>query len=82
MYLLDQEVNKRYPGGQDRKWARRFLLCQHIRSASISLVHEKYYEEAFHLYRRTWAWQLRFKRVRYLAGLPSMILESRMRDTV
>jgi hypothetical protein len=68
MYLLDQEVNGEYPGGQERQWERRYLLCQHIRSASLALLREGCLREAAILYRRTFIWQLRFLRLRYLAG--------------
>jgi GT2 family glycosyltransferase len=81
MHLLDQEVNGEYPGGRERQWERRYLLCQHTRSASLSLLREGYLEEAATLYRRTFGWQLRFLRVRYLAGFPGLALWAMLRPS-
>ncbi|MCS3665220.1 glycosyltransferase family 2 protein [Salinibacter ruber] len=74
MHLLDREVHGEYPGGRERRWERRYLLCQHTRSASLSLLREGHLAEAATLYRRTFGWQLRFLRVRYLAGFPGVAL--------
>lgn len=81
MHLLDQEVNGEYPGGRERQWERRYLLCQHTRSASLSLLREGYPKEAAMLYRRTFRWQLRFLRVRYLAGFPTVALWTMLRPS-
>lgn len=73
-YLIDQEMAGSYPGGEGKQRERRFLLCQHVRSASLALLREAYYREAIALYMRTFSWQLRFGRFRYLAGFPAMAL--------
>lgn len=81
MHLLDREVHGEYPGGRERQWERRYLLCQHTRSASLSLLREGYPKEAAMLYRRTFVWQLRFLRVRYLAGFPGVALWTMLRPS-
>jgi hypothetical protein len=78
MYLLDREVQGEYPGGKARRWERRYLLCQHVRSASLALLRKEYFEEARTLYRRTFSWQLRFLRLRYLAGFPGLVFWNRL----
>lgn len=69
-YLLDQEASGAYPGGPERRSQRRYLLCQHVRGASLSLVRTGHEQKALDLYRRTLSWQLSFGRFRYVAGFP------------
>jgi glycosyltransferase involved in cell wall biosynthesis len=79
MYLLDQEEAGCYPGGRERERERRYLLCQHIRSASLGLLRQGYRREAVTLFRRTLRWQMRFFRVRYVAGFPFLAAWSEIR---
>jgi hypothetical protein len=69
-YLLTQERAGTYPGGEGRRKNRRFLLCQHVRSASVELAKSGNTQKAFDLYRRSLPWQLRFGRLKYALGFP------------
>jgi len=69
-YLLDQEEAGAYPGGSERQDERRYLLCQHIRSASLSLAQQGHTRTAFDLYRRTLPWQISLGRFKYVTGFP------------
>jgi glycosyltransferase involved in cell wall biosynthesis len=69
-YLIRQERAGAYPGGEERRRDRRYLLCQHIRSASVELVKAGYIASAFDLYRRSLLWQLKFGRCKYILGFP------------
>jgi glycosyltransferase involved in cell wall biosynthesis len=75
MYILDKERKGAYPGGSGRRWERRYLMCQHVRSASLALLQQGLLREAWVLYRRTLPWQLRFGRLRYAGGFPGLLLK-------
>ena len=76
MYILDREEQGAYPGGDSRKWERRYLLCQHVRSTSISLLRAGHIQKAWALYRRTLQWQVHFRRVKYLLGFPVLLIKA------
>lgn len=76
MYILDREEQGVYPGGDSRKWERRYLLCQHVRSTSISLLRAGHIQKAWALYRRTLQWQVHFRRVKYLLGFPVLLIKA------
>lgn len=71
-YLLSQERAGAYPGGKKRQEDRRYLLCQHIRSASLDLAKSGDTHDAFNLYGRSLSWQLRFGRLKYALGFPAV----------
>ena len=73
-YLLDQELNGRYPGGGQRAEDRRRILAQHVRSLSTGLVREGHPAAGLALYGRILPWQIRQGRWKYVAGLPLLAL--------
>lgn len=78
-YLLQQEATGRYPGGAPRADARRFILAQHARSASLNLLQNGRPDAALSLYRRTLPWQARYRHWRYLLGFPFLLLRATLR---
>lgn len=80
--LVNREESGMYPGGRQRREERRYLLCQHIRSATVSLVHRGYPKKAFELYWRSLMWQISFRRVKYIIGLPVIIICRYFRDYI
>jgi hypothetical protein len=80
-YLLDQERTGAYPGGKKRREDRRYLLCQHVRSASVELARTGYIQKAFDLYWRSLVWQMGFGRFKYVLGfLPLLVWVSATRS--
>ena len=81
-YLLNQEQAGIYPGSKTRRQNRRFLLCQHVRSASVRLAKSGHTRKAFDLYGRSLLWQLRFGRFKYILGFPLTMIWLNLRDNM
>jgi hypothetical protein len=79
VHMIDQESNGRYPGGQARQLERRRIVAEHLRPVSVECLRQKRFGWGFHLYRRSFGWQLRFRRFKYLAVFPIMAAVSLLR---
>jgi len=65
-YLIQQERNSAYPGGQDRLRERLEMVTRHVRPLSLACAHD----DAWSLYLETVAWHITLGRWRYLFGFP------------
>lgn len=73
-YILGQEREGAYPSCSKKcRNNRRFLLCQHIRSASIGLAKKGYVQKAINLYTRSVLWQVKFGHIKYVLGFPFVV---------
>lgn len=81
-YLLQQEREGRYPGGRERRSDRRRILSHHARPVSIEALRQGDRGEAWSLYRATLGWNLRFCRLRYLAGFAAIAAQTRFRRAI
>jgi glycosyltransferase involved in cell wall biosynthesis len=73
--LVEQELAGRYPGGAARRWQRRRLIAKHTRTHSVAAALAGEKALAWWLYRRTFGWNLRQGRLRYLLAVPLLLLK-------
>ena len=71
--FLQRERHDLYPGGAVWKLSRRRILCAQARTISVNSIHCGRISDAIELYLKTFWWNHRFLRFRYLAGLPIMV---------
>ena len=74
-YMIDQEKEGVYPGGEARKKERWRILTRHIRPVSLACLREGYTDIGWRLYSRTMGWNLALSRWRYLSGFPLRALQ-------
>lgn len=69
-YIVEQEHQGRYPGGNERRLERWQILSRHVRPASLACLEAGFLDQGWELYRKTlhWSWVLR--RWKYLIGFP------------
>jgi GT2 family glycosyltransferase len=71
----------RYPGGVLRATERRRILTRHTRPVTLSCLQQGLRREAWVLYRSTFAWNARFRRIKYLAAFPCLAIVEKFRRT-
>ncbi len=69
-WLLRSEQENAYPGGPQRRLQRWEVLTRHIRPLSMACLREGHPHWGWQLYRSSFLWNLRLKRVKYLVGFP------------
>lgn len=69
-YLVGRERSGCYPGGPARAQARRAIIAQRTRPATIGLARNGLLREAWALYCATFMWNLALGRWKYLGGFP------------
>lgn len=67
-YLLQRERADCYPGGDARRDERRRILTQHLRMIALRLLKSGRRQDAWRLYKDTFAWHVAQGRLRFLAG--------------
>lgn len=70
--LLRRAGDGTYPGGPSRQRQVREIVCREVRATTHHFLRVGDPSRAWALYRRTFAWQLRFRRFRYLLAAPLM----------
>jgi hypothetical protein len=70
--LIDEELAGRYPGGAERAAERRGYIAMHIRGTSLYCLRQGMVGRAMHLYRRTFWWQVRGGKWKYVLSMPVM----------
>lgn len=70
MAMIDCEQRGGYPGGSTRRSDRLRILTTHTRPLSVACARRGLPKEAKEIYRRTFAWNLRLGRLRYLLAMP------------
>lgn len=68
LWLIESERRQIYPGGRSRLQARRAVLSEHVRPATLQLARRGHLGLAWQLYWRTFGWHVRRLRLRYLLG--------------
>ena len=79
---LRSEQSGEYPGGRSRSGERRRILTRHTRPITLDCLKRDMFQEAWKLYRATWAWNAAERRARYLTGFPVLALAARLRGSV
>lgn len=79
LYLLQQESQGLYPGGQARLQERREIVSRHIRPATLDYLRYGLRREAWELYRMTFQWHLSSGRWKYLMGFYLKALQANLR---
>jgi hypothetical protein len=77
--LIEQEKQGAYPGGAERQNQRVDYICQHVRPTSLYCLKIGLLTEGTTLYRRSFHWHLRLRRLRYLAAFPGIAAATRLR---
>lgn len=75
-YIIQQEQKKLYPGKQERLVQRLEILTRHIRPVSLACLKQKQIARAFYLYQKTFKWNLKLRRFRYLIAFLVLFLVS------
>jgi len=75
-HMVQTEVADGYPGGRARQKQRQEVITRHLRPASLSLLQSRAFKKAFQLYARTWRWNCRLGRIKYLVGFWFYFLRS------
>jgi glycosyltransferase involved in cell wall biosynthesis len=70
LFLINEELNNRYPGGEQKKWVRRIIISRIVRTMSVQCLKAKYFGQGWKIYIRTFMWNLRLGRLKYLLGFP------------
>jgi len=79
-YLIEQEQNRRYPGGNSRATERRKIISQHVRPVAVGLLAGRDTAAALGLYAAMFGWDLRIGRWRYLLWFPFAWLRATVRS--
>ncbi|MCO6045247.1 glycosyltransferase family 2 protein [Aeoliella sp. ICT_H6.2] len=70
MWLLDQELAGRYPGGDEYLPHRRQILSFWARVASNQMTRAGRFDRGWEFYKRVFWWHVRQRRWKYLLGYP------------
>jgi len=77
-YLIQQQKNGAYPQASSRELLT--ILTRHVRPASLDCIKQGYRDVAVEFYRKSFFWNLKLGRLRYLIGFwVRMILGARVR---
>lgn len=76
MFLLQQEENGNYPGGQLRAPERWAIISSLLRSCSIACLKNGLRREAWQMYRRSIRWHGALHRWKYLLGFPLLAVQT------
>jgi hypothetical protein len=79
--LVAKEKAGQYPGGGERRLARRIIIAKHVRSAVIGAAKAGKFIDAAPLYLGTFGWNLRFGGGFYLAAVPFFAAYRKMLGT-
>jgi glycosyltransferase involved in cell wall biosynthesis len=71
--LLEREQGGQYPGGPDFASNRRKVICSAARSLGVRCIRSGRAGLGWWVYRSTFQWHLRQRRLRFLAGFPTMM---------
>ena len=77
-FLIAQEHAGHYPGGPGRRRERMALLTRHLRPIAVGCLRAGRHRDAWHLYRRTFAWHRQLRRVKFLIAFPLLALRTRL----
>lgn len=77
--LIRRAGDGTYPGGPSRRRQVWEVVCREVRATTHHFLRGGDSTRAWALYRRTFAWQLRFRRFRYLLAAPLMCVGSTLR---
>ena len=77
-HAVAAERDRRYPGGDARSRERWRILMRHVRPVILDGVQGDDWREAWRLYVTTFGWNVRVGHWRFLAGVPLMLLASRL----
>jgi glycosyltransferase involved in cell wall biosynthesis len=79
--VLKEQAGK-YPGGYDRQRERWQIITWHIRPASLGCLKEGNLRDAIWLYRQSLWWHISLVRLRYLAVMPFLCLQIKLKRAV
>lgn len=69
-YMIAQEENGAYPGGDSRRRERLEILTRHVRPFTLECLRDGAISQGWNVYRKTFAWHLALGRARYLSSYP------------
>lgn len=74
LHLISNEQQGIYPGGKNRRVARRKIITRHIRPWALTFARTGAWQPAWSLYSSTFVWNLSLNRWRFLMGFWSNLL--------
>ncbi len=77
--MIECEQRGGYPGGAARRRDRLRVLTTHTRPLSVSCARRGLPRAAWRIYARTFTWNFRLLRLRYLIALPCLVLLALLR---
>ncbi len=80
-YLIQQEKEGMYPGGNNRQIERLNILTRHIRPVSLACLHHVAIQQAWVLYKKSFLWHIRLLRVKYLLIFPLLLCFAVLRES-
>lgn len=75
-FLIESEINGRYPGGITNQPMRRRFICKRANAVSLGLLSKNYRIRAISLFVRTILWNLKSHHFKFLAGFPLRFIAS------
>ena len=72
--MIRREMARKYPGGQERSSERLSIITRHLRPVSLLCLKTGRLAEAWNIYWRSFSWNLRLARLRYLTAFPLVAL--------
>jgi len=75
-HLITQELAGRYPGGAAFAPQRRRIIAANARSIIFEALRQGRLAAAWDLFRRTFAWQMRFQRYKFVTAFPFLFLRA------
>jgi GT2 family glycosyltransferase len=77
--MVERERQAIYPGGASRRRERHDILTRHARPVTLGCLQQGMQQEAWTLYRATFAWNASLGRVKYLAAFPFFAVTEQFR---
>lgn len=81
-WWMRRELDGAYPGGVARQEDRRWLIAFLGRAITCGLLADGHHREAWQVYRSVFGWNLRQRRVKFLAGFPVLAARERLQRLV
>lgn len=73
-YLIRNEKSGNYPGGESRKWERRYKIASAIRTGSLWCIKIRDYKSAFGLFMQSLTWNIHFAKFTYIISFPALLI--------
>jgi hypothetical protein len=80
VHMIHKEKNSLYPGGDSGQTSRRKIITRYIRSNALGFAKSGHKKYAWSLYTQTLAWHIKALRIKFLLGLPLVLVSTPGKD--